>query len=157
MRNVEGDGVPRGWPRWEWFFGALVIVSLVVSSRFGHRLPMNVQDAAFLILVATPWLLTVMSWLGFVFARKEQKISRWRVWVSFVGCCALTVALVIPLLVVFLFMFRLSWMRLSVWCFALSVVALFAGILGAKPARFALFFGGLVMGGLVVIVPIGIL
>ncbi|MGB7599813.1 MAG: hypothetical protein WBM24_05880 [Candidatus Sulfotelmatobacter sp.] len=132
-----------------------MIVSLVVSSRFGERLPMIVQDAAFLILVAMPWLLTVMSWLGFAFARRDQTVSRWRVLVSFVGCSALTVALVIPLMVVLLFMFRLSWLRLSIWCFASSLLALLAGIFGARPARFPLFFGGLVMAGLVVVVPIG--
>ncbi|MGB7861808.1 MAG: hypothetical protein WCF74_00310 [Candidatus Sulfotelmatobacter sp.] len=157
MANVEGNRAGRGWPRWEWIFGALAIVSLVVSSRIGHRLPMMVQDVAFLILVAMPFLLTVMSWVGFALARRDQRVSRWRVWVSLVGCSALTVALAVPLLIVFLFMFRLSWIQWSIWCFASSFLALLAGIFGARTARFPLFFGGLVMGGLVVIVPIGIL
>src|SRR5271168_3244411 len=114
---------------------------------------MRGQDAAFLVLIGMPWLFTSMSWVGFALSRRDQKISRWRVWVSLVGCSALTVALAIPLLLVFLFMSRHSWLQWSTWCVASSLLALIAGIFGAKLARFPLFFGGLVMGGLVAIIP----
>ncbi len=117
---------------------------------------MAVQDVAQLFLLALPFLLVAMSWVGFVSARSDQRVSRSRVWISLVGCVALIVALMIPLLVI-LFPFRLDWLRLAIWCFGSSFLALLGGVLGARPARFPLIFGGLVMGGLVIIIPLGIL
>ncbi len=61
------------------------------------------------------------------------------------------------------FMIPLDWLfRVPLdWFFLLplgsSALAMFCGLFGAKPARFSLFFGGLTLGCLVVIIPIGIL
>jgi hypothetical protein len=71
--NMEIAKVRRGWPRWEWIVGSLVIVSLVSCSRLGHRLPRVVQDVAFLVVVATPILLTTMAWMGFANVQRGWK------------------------------------------------------------------------------------
>ena len=156
--NIESDKVRRGWPRWEWIIGPLVIVSLVSCSRLGHRLPMVVQNVAFLIVVAAPILLTTMSWVEFANARRDGSVPRWRIWTSLCGCVALCLALAIPW-IAFLFSMLLSldWLRLAAWCLASSLVSFLAGIFGARSVRFPLIFGGLIMGGLVVIIPVGIL
>jgi hypothetical protein len=155
--NIGISKVRRGRPRWEWIIGPLVIVSLVSCSRLGHRLPMVVQDIAFLIVVAMPILLTVMSWDGFAKVRRDGNASRWRIWISLCGCVALSLALAIPWIAFFFAMLlRLDWLRLATWCLASSLVSLLSGIFGARSVRFPLIFGGLFMGGLVVIIPVGI-
>jgi hypothetical protein len=158
MVNMGIGEVQRGWPRWEAILGSLVIVSFVSCSRLGHRLPMVVQDVAFLVVVATPLLLTAISWAGFANVRRDGNVSRWRIWISLCGCVALSLALVIPWIAFFFSMLlSLDWRRLAIWCLAASVVSLLAGILGAKSVRFPLIFGGLLMGGFVAIIPVGIL
>jgi magnesium-transporting ATPase (P-type) len=158
-----GTGIAKarhGWLSWEWITESLVIVSLVACSRVGHWLPMAVQDAAFLIVVATPLFLTAMAWARFVNVRRDWKIPRWRFWISLCGCVALSLALVMPWIIFLFSMLRLhlfDWMRLLVWCLAASLGSLLAGIFGPKSLRFPLIFGGLIMGGLVVIIPVGIL
>jgi hypothetical protein len=158
MANMEIDQTKRWWARWEWIFGPIIIVSLVSSSRLGHRLPMFLQNSAFLVVIYLPPLLTAMSWVGLAVARKNGNVSRWRLWVSILGCVALSFALVIPLSVISLsFLLPWDWLQLAYWCLASSLIALLAGCFSAKSTRFPLIFGGLVMGGLVFIVPVGIL
>jgi len=158
MANMEVDPTERSWARWEWIFGVLIIVSLIASSRLGHRLPMILQNFAQLVAICAPLLLTMMSWVRLARVRKDGSVSRWRFRVSFLGCVALSFALLIPLVVIFFSMlFPLDWLRLAIWSLASSLVALLAGCFGAGSMRFPLILGGLVMGGLVVIVPVGIL
>jgi hypothetical protein len=57
----------------------------------------------------------------------------------------------------FSMLLRLDWLQLAPRCLASSLVSLLAGIFGARSVRFPLIFGGLIMGGLVAIIPIGIL
>ena len=121
---------------------------------------MVVQDAAFLIVVVTPFLLTTMAWARFVNVRRDGETPRWRFWISLCGCVALSLALATPWIVFLFSMLRLylfDWVRLLVWCLAASLGSLLAGIFGPKSLRFPLIFGALIMGGLVVIIPIGIL
>jgi hypothetical protein len=148
----------HGWPAWEWITGPVVIVSLLACSRPGHSLPMVVQDAAFLIVVATPVLLTTMAWVGLANVRRDGGVPRWRFWISLCGCVALSLALAIPWIAFFLSMLflHLDWLRLLGWCLAASLGSLLAGIFGPKSVRFPLIFGGLIMGGLVLIIPVGV-
>jgi len=120
---------------------------------------MVVQDVAFLIVVATPVLLTAMAWVGFVNVRQDGKVPRWRFWISLCGCIALSLALAIPWIAFFFSMLflHLDWLRLLVWCLAASLGSLLAGMFGPRSVRFPLIFGGLIMGGLVVIIPVGVL
>jgi hypothetical protein len=53
--------------------------------------------------------------------------------------------------------FPFDGLRVAIWSFASTLVALLAGCFGAKSMWFPLILGGLVMGDLVVIVPVGIL
>lgn len=144
----------HGWPRWEWFLGSLVIVSLVSCSRLGQRMPMAVQDVAFLVAAVMPFLLVGMSWMGLANVRRDVNLSRWRIWMSFCGCAALHLAVSIPVLVV---LFPLRDTQWSFWCLCLSVVALLEGIFAPRSVRFPLFFGGLTMGSLVFIIPVSVL
>jgi hypothetical protein len=54
-------------------------------------------------------------------------------------------------------LFHFDWLRLVGCCLASTLVSLLAGIFAARSVRFPLIFGGLIMGGLVVIIPVGIL
>jgi hypothetical protein len=130
----------------------LIIASLITSSRFGQRLPMIVQDVAFLVTLFAPLFLIGMS--RFELLRREGMEARWRVWLALLGCVALSVALAIPFLVIFL---RLSYTQWQVWILCASVLALLSGVFAPRLLRFPLMFGGLVMGGLLFIIPIGIL
>jgi hypothetical protein len=114
MVNTGIGKVQRGWPRWEAILGSLVILSFISCSRLGHRLPMVVQDVGFLVVVATPLLLTAMSWAGFAKVRRDGNVSRWRIWISFCGCVALSLALVIPWIAFFFSMLlSLDWLPLA--------------------------------------------
>jgi hypothetical protein len=115
---------------------------------------MIVQNVAFLVVISLPLLLTAMSWVELKIAWRDESISRWRIWASCCGCVALSFALVVPIIVVFL---TLSWLSWPAWCFSAGLVALFAGIVAARSVRFPLFFGGLMIGSLVFIVPVGVL
>ena len=152
--SEEVGGAGRRWPRWEWTVGFLIVVSLISCSRLGKGLPMIVQNAAFLVVISLPLLLTAISWVELKIVWKDESISRWRVWVSFCGCAALSFALVVPIIVVF---FTLSWLSWSVWCFSAGLLALFAGIMAARSVRFPLIFGGLIIGSLSFVVPVGVL
>jgi len=155
---MEAEHTRRPWLSWEWWFGALIITCLILSSRLGHGLPQALQNVAQLVVLSTPLLLTVMAWVQFALARKKAHDPRWRLRLSLLGCIALSLALAIPLVVIFFAMiFLLDWTRLAVWCLASSLLALLAGSLGARSVRFPLIFGGLVMVGLVVIIPLGVL
>ena len=154
MMKPEGDEGLRRWPRWEWIVGALSVLSLASSSRLGHHLPMIAQDGAFLFLVGLPFILVTMSWVGFKTVQRDENVARWRVGTSFCGCVALSLALMIPFLVVF---FTLDYTRWAVWIFGSGVVSLLAGILAPKAIRFSLLFGGLIMSSFVVLIPVGIL
>jgi hypothetical protein len=115
---------------------------------------MIVQDGAFLFLLCLPIILVTMSWVGFTNARRDGSVPRWRIWTSLCGCVALTLALIIPFLVVFL---TLDYTRWAVWIFGSGVVSLLAGICAPRAIRFSLLFGGLIMSSLVVLIPVGIL
>jgi hypothetical protein len=154
MMKPEGDIVLRRWPRWEWIVGALCILSLASSSRLGHHLPMIVQDGAVLFLLSLPFILVIQSWVGFKTVQRDEKVGRWRVGTSFCGCVALSLALIIPFLVVF---FTLDYTRWTVWILGSGVVSLLAGIFAPSSIRFSLLFGGLIVSSLVVMIPVGIL
>src|SRR4249920_3767207 len=139
MMKLEVDKVRKRWPRWEWVVVSLTIVSLVASSRLGHRLPMAVQNATFLFLISLPLILVTMSWVGFKTIRRNEDVARWRIWTSFCGCVALSFALVIPVLVVFL---RLDYTRWVICIIGSGMVSLLAGICGPRSVRFPLLFGG---------------
>jgi len=141
----------------QWVSGVLIVLSLIYmsNSRLGHRLPRAVQDTAFMILVSLPFLLTGISWWRFVRAwRTDQRMAVWRIWISLCGCVALSIALLIPF---FTIVFTLDWSTTAIWCLVASGVALFTGILAAKPLRLPLFLGGLVMTGLIVVIPVAVL
>jgi hypothetical protein len=154
MIKLGGNNVRHWSRRWEWIVGSLTIVSLVASSRLGHRLPVVVQDATFLFLVCLPLILVTMSWVGFKTVLRNETVARWRIWTCFCGCIALSLALLIPLLVVLL---TLDYTRWVIWIIGAGMVSLLAGICGPRSVRFPLLFGGLIMSGLVVIIPVGIL
>jgi hypothetical protein len=154
MMKLEVNRVRHWWPQWEWIVGSLTIVSLVASSRLGNRLPMVVKDVTFLFLLSLPLILVTMAWVGFKTLHRNEDVARWRIWTCFCGCVALSLALVIPLLVVFL---TLDYTRWVIWIIGSGMISLLSGICGPRSVRFPLLFGGLIMSGLVVIIPVGIL
>jgi hypothetical protein len=151
---MEIAKMKRGGPRWEWTVGIFILLSLVALSRLGHRLPRFVQWAAFFFIFFLPLIFTAMSWAGFGRVRRDQNELRWRIWLCFCGCMALSLALLMPVLVIVL---TLDYTRWSIWILGSSVVALLAGIFGTRSARSPLVFGGLIIGSLVLMIPVGIL
>ncbi len=87
----------RKWPPWEWGVGLLIVLSLVASSRLGQRLPMILQDVAFLVLILAAPGLPGLAWTAFVLLRRSGDLRQWRMGVSFLGCVALSVAFASPL------------------------------------------------------------
>jgi hypothetical protein len=81
-------------------------------------------------------------------------IPRWRHLTALAGCVLLSVALAIPLLVLF---GSLNWLTWSLVCLVASLLALVAGLLGTAAVRLPLIVGGLVLAGLVALIPVGIL
>ena len=164
VRSAPLAQIDRGWPKWVWILACFIVLSILASSRFGQRLPRGLQDDAFLIVLASPVLFIPLAWMQSATARSDGDMPRWRVSVSLFGCVALSVALAIPLFLMFFgFMIPLDWLFVVPlnWFFFLplgsSALAMLCGICGAKPARFSLFFGGLTLGCLVIIIPKGIL
>ncbi len=155
------DGIgDRAMPRWKWIATALIVGLLVSCLRFGRGLPMILQDGAFLALISLPFFLIVTSWMGFFRARNSTRQSGLRLWISLCGCVALSLTVAIPFLVLFSSMFlRLGfdWLRLLPWCIAFCAATLLAGIFGAKSTRFSLIFGGIALGAIVLLIPVGIL
>jgi hypothetical protein len=144
---------PAGGRDRDWPVGVLAVVLLLMFSPVGRKLPEVVQTVVLLMLVALPFFLTPLSWWRFSRARRDEMIPRWRLWVSFCGCVALSLAFVIIGIV----MFEASnWISLD-WSVGSSLVSILAGTLAGRPVRFPLMVGGLVLGGIVVLFPIGIL
>jgi hypothetical protein len=95
-----------------------------------------------------------MSWAGFELLRRGKAEARWKMGIALLGCVALSVALAIPFLVIFV---HLSYTRWAGGILGSSVVAIFSGMFAPRGLRFPLIFGGLMMGGLLFIIPVGIL
>jgi hypothetical protein len=134
-----------------------VIICLIAVLRSGSKVPMQLQDLAFITLVIAPFVLIGLSWLQLARVWGRESVPRWRIWVSSVGCIALLVAVGIPFVGVFVFFSRFDWLRAMPWSLGLSAVAVLTGIVGARPVRFPLFLGGAAIAGLILIIPIGIL
>jgi hypothetical protein len=140
--------------RWDWIAWPLIIVLLLSFWNPGHRLPAAMRSGAFLALVCMPFLLVGMSWASLAALLRKGNGSRWRLWICLSGCVALSLALLIPLLVLFLGLPASEWF---IWCLASSMVALVAAFFAPRSLGFPLFFGGLIMSGLVFLTPMGIL
>jgi len=152
--SEDHEKMRNEWPSWIWGFGFLIVVSLIASSRLGGSLPFGARNAAGFVILLAPIFLLAMSWAGFVILRRDSIRFVWRMWVALVGCVALSAAIAIPVLVILL---GLDYLRLVIWIFGCGVVAFVSGLLAPRLLRFPLILGGLVMSGLVLIIPIGIL
>jgi hypothetical protein len=114
---------------------------------------MLLQDVAFLLIMVSPFVFVIVSWMN-LFEIEKMETPSWQFWVSAVGCICLTYALGVPLAAMF---FRLPWSASASVCLTGACLSLLAGIFAAKTVRFPLFFGGLIVGSLVFIIPVGIL
>jgi len=152
--NMETQKASSESTRWDWIVWPLIIVALHSFWNPGHRLPAAMVSGAFLALVCVPFLLVGMSWASLASLRRGGNGSRWRLWICLSGCVALSSALLIPLLVLFFGLPATQWL---IWCLAASTVALVAAFFAPRSLRFPLFFGGLIMGGLALLTPMGIL
>jgi hypothetical protein len=151
----RGASSARSWPRWEWGVGFSVIASLIISSRWGSRTPMILQDIAFFVLVFAALGLPGMAWTAFGLLRRSGDLCGWRMGLSLFGCVALTVALASPVLCV---LTPLDWLHSGGYlCLVGSLSSVVAGAFAPGSVRFGLIFGGLVVGGLATAMPIGIL
>jgi len=138
----------------DWIVWPLIIVALHSFWNPGHRLPAAMVSGAFLALVCVPFLLVGMSWTSFASLWRGENGSRWRLWICLSGCVALSSALLIPLLVLFLGLPASRWL---IGCVTASMVALVAAFFAPRSLGFPLFFGGLIVAALALLTPMGIL
>lgn len=115
---------------------------------------MSIQDVAFQTAALMSYVILVASWKRLAQVRKEVEIPGWRFWVSGCGCAALSLAMTVPFVAVF---FGRRWESLLVACITFSLTASICGIFAARPLRLLLFFGGVLVAGLLIEIPIGIL
>lgn len=139
--------------------GALTLAA-VVSTVGGSRISTTVGDIGFVVLVVLIVVFVVMAWWRFGRSRKDGGTTRWRVWVGLGGCVALSLALATPL-IPFFFFFVLRWGFGPRWDFKMlmlgfSLAAVLLGFLGARGVRFPLIAGGLVLGSLALLLPVGV-
>lgn len=148
IRNVIGH------PSGESILGVLILALLIASSRLGSRLPMVVQDIAFVLVFVMLFVLTLVSWEIPREVQKSKDFTKLRFLVSACGCVALSFASAVPFVVIF---FMLSWMTWSVVCLCASALSLLCGICATRLMRRPLVFGGIIVGSLVFVVPVGVL
>jgi hypothetical protein len=100
------------WP-WQWAVGGLFVASLVSSSpRLNQRLPMMLQDVAFVVLIFAAFGLPGLAWTAFVLSRRSDDFRQWRMEVSFFGCVALSVAFASPFVCA---VSSLDWMHVGAY------------------------------------------
>ena len=144
--------------RVEWVLGALTVAALVLSAR-GHRtLSVVAEDAGVVGLIVLGIVFVVMAWWTCIRGWRDREASRWRVWISLLGCIAFSVAFAMPWISMFFFVGPgfMRWDIRTLWI-ASSLVALFGGVLGARATRFPLVAGGLMMTCFVLMIPAVIL
>ena len=144
--------------RVEWVFGAFTVVAVVLTAQ-GHRLFSVVAEAVGVVgLVVLSVIFVVMAWLSGVRAWRDREVSRWRVWLSLVGCIAFSLAFAMPWISMFFFVGPgfMRWDIRTLWI-ASSLITVFAGVLGARTTRFPLIAGGLMMTWFVLMIPVSVL
>jgi hypothetical protein len=141
--------------KWEWGVAFAVIASLIISSRWGSRTPIILRDIAFLVLVFSALGLPGLAWTAFELLRRNGDLRGWRMGVSLFGCVALSLAFASPFLCA---LTPLDWQHFGGYlCVIASLTAVVFGAFAPGLVRFGLMFGGLVVGGLALVIPIGVL
>jgi hypothetical protein len=145
---------------------ALLVISFVWTSLFGHWLPMF-HSLLFDLVLLLELAMIVAGWWCWIKGRKDEGIAVWRKGVGLLGIAAYTTALIIPAgslryMMYYPFirarmrlpMVDAKWLILTVLGF--SLLGLIAGILAPPRSRFATALGGLIIGSIVLSIPIGI-
>jgi len=145
--------------RLEWSLGALTLAAML-STAFGYRIAMVVEDIGFVVLLLLMVVFVVMAWWRFARRSKDEAAARWRAWVSLGGCVALTLSLATPLIPFFFFLvlrlgFGPRW-DFKMLMLGFSLVAVVLGFLGTRRVRFPLIVGGVVIGLVAVLIPVGV-
>jgi hypothetical protein len=147
---------------------ALLIVTFVSVSLFGHWLPLRIQNISFVAVLLLEIAMIVAGWWGWIKNRKAEDVARWRQRVGLLGVVANTTALAIPLGSLLYMMFY-PFIRIGVslpmvdaqrmvWaCLMCALCGLIAGILAPPRSRFATALGGLIIGSIVLSIPMGVL
>jgi hypothetical protein len=145
--------------RLEWVLGALTVAAVVLTGQGHRRLSIVAEDTGFGALVVLAVVFVAMAWWGLLRAWKDREVTRWRAWLSLAGCIALFLAfamLWIPMLFFFWGRGFMDWDNRTLWIVS-ALLALLAGVLGARPTRFPLILGGLMMTSVVMMIPGGVL
>jgi len=144
--------------RLDWLLG-IATLAAIIGTVFGHRVSLRLEDVSFGLLLILIVQFVGMAWWRLARAWKHQETSHWRIWVSLVGCVALSLAFALPL-IPFLFSIVLHMGFGPRWDYKLLMLgfggaALVIGVVAAKGVRFPLVAGGLLLalGGL--ILPVG--
>ena len=126
----------------------ILTIAAILGTAQGHRLRIvGLEDVAFGMMLLLVILSVVMAWWRFARALGDAGTKRWRVWVSLAGCVALQSAFAVPLTPFVRFYLALQparWDISSVWL-VVSLISVLCGVFAARPVRFPLIFGGLVL------------
>lgn len=144
----------RGREMWEWLGAGLILVSLIlVTTRVSSRF-VFLHDTGFFLLAILAFAFVVVSWEILSDDRHPADFSPWRRRVSFCGCTILSCALLSPFFGITALPSRMSW---QYWSFGMGLVASCCGLSAPRPLRFCLFFGGLTIASVVLVMPFGVL
>jgi len=145
--------------RLDWTLGILTLAAIVGTAQ-GRRIALIVEDVSFVILLVLVVVFVAMAWWRFVRAWRSGETARWKVWISLVGCVALSVAFGLPCIPFFgsLVMgmgFGPRW-DYKMLMFGFGLAALLAGVFSAKRVGFPVILGGLIVAIVGLLLPVGV-
>ena len=144
--------------RLDWGLAMLTLIA-IVGTVVGHRASLLVEDVSFGILLALIFLSVPMAWWRLRRTWKDEGAAQWRVWASLAGCVALSLALALPCIPFFGSFVRMgfgpAW-DYKLVMFGFGSAAFLLGIVAARRVRVPLMLGGLMLGMVGLILPVGV-
>jgi hypothetical protein len=125
----------------------VLTVAAILGVTLGRRLSIHVEDVSFLVLLMLAAVFVIIGWLRYGHATVDGRTARWRIWLSQAGCLTLSLAVGLPFIPFFLYLFLRSgtgpgW-NYKMLMLRLGLAALLSGTVAAKGVRVPLIFGGL--------------
>ena len=148
----------RSSSRLDWGLAALTVVA-IVGTVIGHRGSLIVEDVSFGTLLVLIFLFVPMAWWRLRRTWKDEGAAQWRVWTSLAGCVALSLALALPCIPFFGSFVRMGFgprWDYKLLMFGFGTAAFLLGIGAGRTVRFPLMLGGLMLGVIGLILPVGV-
>ena len=150
--------VKRSSGRLDWGLAALTLIA-IVGTMVRHRATVVMENVSFGALLVLVFLFVPMAWWRILRAWKDQETAQWRMWISLAGCVALSLALALPCIPFFASLVRMGFgppWDYKLLMFGFGSAAFLLGIGAARTVRFPLMLGGLMIGVIGLILPVGV-